>query len=122
MKKKFAKRHSRKKPKTVLRLPDLEHAKSAVLNSLTSIEAQRGYSHAINEFVDWYCSEEGNVSQASIDSQGPSRYFANQALHAAQNWKYTPALVDGRATASTWLLQFEFGQSQIAVTQSEEAP
>ena len=57
MKKKFTKRHNRKKPKTVLRLPDLELAKSAVLNSLTSVEAQRGYSHAINEFVDWYCSE-----------------------------------------------------------------
>ena len=57
MKKKSAKRHGRRRPKTVLRLPDLELAKSAVLNSLTSIEAQRGYSHAINEFVDWYCSE-----------------------------------------------------------------
>jgi site-specific recombinase XerD len=57
MKKKFIKRHNRRKPKTVLRLPDLELAKSAVLNSLTSVEAQRGYSHAINEFVDWYCSE-----------------------------------------------------------------
>ena len=57
MKKKFTKIHNRKKPKTVLRLPDLEHAKSAVLNSLTSVEAQRGYSHAISEFVDWYCSE-----------------------------------------------------------------
>lgn len=50
-------RKGRRKPKTVLRLPDLEHAKSAVLNSLTSLEAQRCYSHAINEFVEWYCSE-----------------------------------------------------------------
>ena len=41
----------------VLRLPDLEHAKAAVLNSLTSLDAQRGYRHAIDEFVDWYCSE-----------------------------------------------------------------
>lgn len=57
MKKKVAKGRNRRKPKTVLRLPDLEHAKSAVLNSLTSVEAQRGYSHAISEFVDWYCSE-----------------------------------------------------------------
>src|SRR6202040_1307490 len=30
---------------------------SAVLNSLTSGDAQRGYRHAINEFVEWYCSE-----------------------------------------------------------------
>jgi site-specific recombinase XerD len=48
---------NRKKAKTVLRLPDLEFAKTAVLNSLTSPDAQRGYRHAIDEFVDWYCSE-----------------------------------------------------------------
>jgi TonB family protein len=65
---------------------------------------------------------QGNVSQASIDSPGPSRYFANQALHAAQNWKFTPAQVDGSAAASTWLLQFQFDPSQTAVTQTEESP
>jgi TonB family protein len=65
---------------------------------------------------------QGNVSQASIDSPGPSRYFANQALHAAQNWKFTPAEVDGSAAASTWLLQFQFDPSQSAVTQTEESP
>jgi hypothetical protein len=41
----------------VLGRPDLEHAKSAVLNSLTSPDAQRGYRHVIAEFVDWYCAE-----------------------------------------------------------------
>ena len=48
---------TRPKPKAVLRLPDLDQAKSAVLNSLTSADAQRGYRHAIDEFVEWYCSE-----------------------------------------------------------------
>src|ERR1017187_3195543 len=43
--------------KSVLRLPDLEVAKSGVLNSLSCPDAQRGYRHAIDEFVDWYCSE-----------------------------------------------------------------
>jgi TonB family protein len=65
---------------------------------------------------------EGNVSKASIDSPGPSSYFANQTLRAAENWKFTPAKADGRAVPSTWLLQFQFGRSQSAVTQSEEAP
>jgi site-specific recombinase XerD len=51
----FRRRHRR--TKSVLRLLDLEHAKSAVLNSLSSSDAQRGYRHAIDEFVDWYCSE-----------------------------------------------------------------
>ena len=45
------------KPKAILRLPDLDQAKSAVLNSLSSVDAQRGYRHAIDEFVEWYCSE-----------------------------------------------------------------
>src|SRR5213078_3209390 len=27
------------------------------LNSLNSADAKRGYRHAIDEFVDWYCSE-----------------------------------------------------------------
>src|SRR5437899_11809936 len=53
--------HSPKKkrrvPKAILRLPDLDHAKAAVLNSLTCPDAQRGYRHAIDEFIDWYCSE-----------------------------------------------------------------
>jgi hypothetical protein len=44
-------------PKTVLRLPDLEQSKSAVLNSLASQGSQRSYDHAIREFIECYCSE-----------------------------------------------------------------
>jgi len=44
-------------PKTVLRLPNFDQAKSAVLNSLISRDAQRGYLHAIDEFVERYCSQ-----------------------------------------------------------------
>ena len=50
-------RKKRKAPKRVLALPDLEQAKSAVLNTLTSRSGQRTYDHAITEFVEWYCSE-----------------------------------------------------------------
>lgn len=39
-------------PKHVLKLPDLEQSKSAVLNSLTSRSSQRTYDHAISEFID----------------------------------------------------------------------
>src|SRR5437588_6700830 len=47
----------KKVPKTVLKLPDLELSKSAVLNSLVSSSSQRSYDHAIREFIEWYCSE-----------------------------------------------------------------
>lgn len=52
-----AKSKRKRAPKTVLKLPDLEQSKSAVLNSLTSPSSQRSYDHAIREFIDWYCSE-----------------------------------------------------------------
>ncbi len=57
MKQKPSSRRRRNSTKSILRLPDLEHAKAAVLNSLNSVDAKRGYRHAIDEFVDWYCSE-----------------------------------------------------------------
>ena len=47
----------RPKPKTVLRLPDLEQSKTAVLNSLPAPSSQVSYGHAIDEFIGWYCSE-----------------------------------------------------------------
>ena len=47
MSKKRSAKRPRHAPKTVLRLPDLDQAKSAVLNSLSSADAQRGYRHAM---------------------------------------------------------------------------
>src|SRR5882757_8112618 len=47
----------RSKPKTILRLPDLEQSKNAVLNSLAAASSQVSYGHAIDEFIGWYCSE-----------------------------------------------------------------
>ena len=54
MKHKNKKRQARLKTK--LGLPDLEHAKLAVIVSLRSFESQRSYRHSIDEFVAWYCS------------------------------------------------------------------
>ena len=52
-----SKPRKKRSPKRVLALPDLEQAKTAVLNSLTSARGQRTYEHAIREFVAGYCSE-----------------------------------------------------------------
>jgi len=49
-----------KKPaprKIVLRLPDLDHAKYSVLNSLSSPRSRRNYKFAMEQFITWYCSE-----------------------------------------------------------------
>ena len=54
MKRKTKSRQTRLKSK--FSLPDLEHAKVAVIASLPSFESQRSYRHSIDEFVARYCS------------------------------------------------------------------
>src|SRR5690242_21719283 len=44
-------------PKRVLRLPDLDYAKRAVLNTLASPASKRACDFVIDDFVTWYCSE-----------------------------------------------------------------
>src|SRR5260370_42714129 len=51
------KRRKGDRTKSKLGLPDLEHAKSAVLVSFRSPESQRSYRRSIEDFVCWYCSE-----------------------------------------------------------------
>src|SRR3982075_1981955 len=83
---------SRKKrpPKRVLALPDLEHAKTAVLNSLTSASGQRTYDHAIREFVAWYCSE----PRLAFNRTVVLRY----RIHL-EHRKYAPATINLRLAA-----------------------
>jgi integrase len=88
----MSKSKSRKKkaPKRVLALPDLEHAKTAVLNSLTSVSGQRTYDHAIREFVAWYCSE----PRLSFNRTVVLPY----SIHLEQR-KYAPATINLRLAA-----------------------
>ena len=80
----------KKTPKRVLALPDLEHAKSAVLSSLTSRSGQRTYDHAIREFVAWYCSE----PRLAFNRTVVLRY----RIHLEQR-QYTPATINLRLAA-----------------------
>ena len=88
----MSKSKSRKKrpPKRVLALPDLEHAKTAVLNSLTSASGQRTYDHAIREFVAWYCSE----PRLAFNRTVVLRY----RIHLEQR-RYAPATINLRLAA-----------------------
>jgi hypothetical protein len=43
--------------KIVLRLLDLDHAKSSISSSLSSPRSRRNYKFAMEQFIAWYCSE-----------------------------------------------------------------
>lgn len=64
----------------------------------------------------------GNVVGATVDSPGPSRYFADLALQAARRWKFAPTKVDGRNISSAWILRFEFERAATKVLPARAAP
>jgi len=58
----------------------------------------------------------GKVTEATLTSAGPSRYFAGLALKAAQGWEFSPPSVNGQPAASIWMLRFHFGRAQTQVS------
>ena len=68
-------------PKAVLRLPDLEQSKSAVLNSLAPQSSRRSCDHAIREFIEWYCSEPRLAFNKTVVTR--YRIFLEQAHYAS---------------------------------------
>jgi TonB family protein len=65
---------------------------------------------------------DGNVTSASLDTPGPSQYFAGRVLAAAKQWKFTPAQAGGLAVPSTWLLHYQLKRSGVSVLPEETAP
>jgi eukaryotic-like serine/threonine-protein kinase len=64
----------------------------------------------------------GNVSDAELDSPGPSRYFADLALQAARRWEFQSPEVDGRSVASEWMIRFVFSQSDTKAFPIQQTP
>lgn len=64
----------------------------------------------------------GAVSNAELESHGPSAYFARLALESARKWKFKPAQENGRAVASTWVLRYGFRRDGTEVIPMETAP
>ena len=64
----------------------------------------------------------GNISEVTLVSSGPSKYFAKQALAAARRWKFSPAQVNGQPSASEWILRFQFGRTSTQVSPTETKP
>ncbi len=64
----------------------------------------------------------GNVEDAELESNGPSKYFARTALEAAQDWKFKPPTVGGQGVLSSWTLRFEFTRNETTVVPTQEMP
>ena len=60
----------------------------------------------------------GKVTDATIDSPGSSRYFADLALRAARQWKFAPT---GDA-AGKWIVRFDFSGDGARASAKRSAP
>lgn len=64
----------------------------------------------------------GNVTRATLDSPGPSKYFAGLSLQAARGWKFSPTKIDGRDVASEWVLRYQFERTGTRVFAVQASP
>jgi len=64
----------------------------------------------------------GSVTDAKLDSRGPSRYFGGLAMQAARHWKFDPPKSNGQAVPSEWALRFEFRRTVTKVFAERAAP
>jgi hypothetical protein len=95
-------RNKKMKPlcrKSILRLPELDHTKSAVLNSLSSPCSRRNYKFAMEQFISWYCSEPRLALNRAVvlrfrlylESLGLAAGTINQRLAAVRRLAYEAA-------------------------------
>ena len=91
-------RKKNRRPKLRLGLPDLDQSKSAVLGSLRSPESQRGYRNAIDEFVEWYCSEP-RLSLNAPGDKGNRRNRQSKRIQKQVERRLSAAALEGDAAS-----------------------
>ncbi len=64
----------------------------------------------------------GNVSKAELESQGPSKYFAELALKAAREWEFASPVSNGHSLGSEWAIRFEFSPNGAVAFPTQQLP
>jgi TonB family protein len=62
-----------------------------------------------------YVDPAGTVERVRVESQGPSRYFANKASEAAKQWKFDSPVANEKNVPSEWDLEFQFKKTSSKV-------
>jgi TonB family protein len=112
-------------PLAVTQSPKAQDVNSAVAERVlpqASQKASETISGKIQVSVRITVDASGKVSEAALDSPGPSKYFAKLALETARQWRFKPRQADGRAVSSAWVLHFQFTRTAADVTPVEVTP
>ncbi|MGA2095639.1 MAG: TonB family protein [Candidatus Acidiferrum sp.] len=106
-------------------VPTSGSAKGEVLDQVLpdiSQKARNTIQGKVRVSVKVHVDPSGAVSDAALDSPGPSKFFADLALQAARKWVFSPPELNGRSVASEWRLQFDFRQKQTTVATTQTTP
>ncbi len=98
--------------------PSPEDARGRVLQQIlpdVSQSARMTITGRVKVSVQVSVDASGKISQVKFVSAGPSKYFANQALAAARQWKFYPPERNGQPSPSEWLLRFQFARTSTQV-------
>jgi TonB family protein len=66
--------------------------------------------------------DSGRVTEAEIETPGPSRYFARLALESSDLWTFAPPQIGGRSVASEWTLRFGFRRTETIADAVQNFP
>jgi TonB family protein len=64
----------------------------------------------------------GKVTDATLETAGPSQYFARKCVEAARSWTFTPPQVRDQSAPSEWVIHFAFSHSGIEPSATQTAP
>jgi len=87
-----------------------------------SAQAMATIQGTVRVVVKVHVDEAGNVAEATLETPGPSKYFADLSLKASRGWVFSSPEVDGRSVSSDWLIQYYFTQSGVRAVQQQVAP
>lgn len=87
-----------------------------------SAKALATISGTVRVGVKVHVDAAGNVSDATLEKGGPSRYFSDLSLKAARQWVFTPPEVNGRTVPSDWAIQFHFTKAGPQMSSQQVAP
>ena len=80
-----------------------------------AIHGMRGPVHVT---VRVSVNQNGKVARVDSVSPDEGNYFARISKRAAQSWKFTPPMREGRAQASAWTLRFDFTRRNVRASAS----
>ena len=79
-------------------------------------------SGTVRVVVKTHVDAVGQVASAEPQDPGPSAYFRNQAMQAAQRWVFSSPEVNGRSVESDWLIRFEYTRDGVKAFAQQLTP